>query len=399
MRKYIFLILLAMTGPVLLAQSREARALLSKERREVKDAKTAAELVTVIDSTVTPMASNPETMGLPEVYFLPGEKALKIYDLLYRNVAVGQKPDYKAMTDMLTRAYGLLSRSLSADSTATDSKGRILRAYGKKILRLLSDYSGFYNNTARGLLNDAKDYDSAYKLLGIYADLLENKDVSVKGTSSNRQTEIGETRYYQGLSAWCASRPELAMAAFDQAINVGYKPENLFTVACQAAAKAKNEDKLFEYARQGWELFGSANPNFLKMVINGYIAKNDYASATKLLDDAIDREPTNQNLYYSRGILEEKQGNLDEAIVAYRITVQLNEDFAKAWFDLGRVLMEKMDKEGYDEAALDEAVSAFENAYRLDPAGSRKALLYLRQIYYDRNEGDKLLRIEGLLNQ
>ena len=106
-------------------------------------------------------------------------------------------------------------------------------------------------------------------------------------------------------------------------------------------------------------------------------------------------------------MLLEQQGKVDEAINYFQKSVEVNSDYAKGYFDLGRMyfnqaikMAEENDKlSGAQLAELTDplykkAMPALEKSYQLDPSNNdcKRALV---NIYYQLNEEAKLKAIEG----
>lgn len=132
-----------------------------------------------------------------------------------------------------------------------------------------------------------------------------------------------------------------------------------------------------------------------------------------MLEAAISADPNNAAYYLSLGVLYENQGNNEEAEKAYKKAVELDPNNAFANYYFGRMLVMKYDKLDQEAANMSqteynkynyenmrplllESVKYFEKAYELDKENT-DPLRYLKNIYYNLNDGENLQRVEQLL--
>jgi tetratricopeptide (TPR) repeat protein len=106
---------------------------------------------------------------------------------------------------------------------------------------------------------------------------------------------------------------------------------------------------------RGWRTLAS--------IYRSLIAVNDNASTLALESyrEAIDRDPTNPQLYRERGLVSYEVKNYDLAIEDFRRSASLKNDWADAWFDLGRGY-EMSQKREYARQAYRQAEVLWENA-------------------------------------
>ncbi len=356
--------------------------------------------------------NDPEMSKIFEIYLVPGDIAWKMYDKMYMNQSIGQQVNPQEMAGALENGFDYYNKALAA-GPYTDAKGKEKAPDSKKLINTLA---GHYNDLSNvgSLLWDAKDYAGAYRMWTKYVEAMQNPDyrASLKNAAPADST-IAYGYYLKGLAAWQSDQLDQALDAFQSAIELGYQKPEVYDYALQVANQAQNPEKRFYYAKQGLDKFGTSNPNFLLLTLNGYIEQEKYPEARALLDEAIAKDPSNPVYFFSMGILEDNLKNTDAAIAAMEKAIQLNPEYAVAYFNLGRIVAEKYDaldgqasnmstneynryKETTLVPLLHQAAQAFEKAYELDPENQSGALRYLKNIYYVLNDETNLNRIESM---
>jgi tetratricopeptide (TPR) repeat protein len=85
----------------------------------------------------------------------------------------------------------------------------------------------------------------------------------------------------------------------------------------------------------------------------------DLRRKVTLLEDAVARNPASWRAHFELGAIFRREGRYGEAEQALKIAVQLKQDFAPAWRELGIIL-------GKAEVSHSEAIEAFDRALALD---------------------------------
>lgn len=163
-------------------------------------------------------------------------------------------------------------------------------------------------------------------------------------------------------------------------------------------------------------------PNDQKLLteeLNGYLQSGKSAEAEKLLAIAIEKDPTNHLLHYASGTIFEDLGKREQAIAAYKKSIEIKPDFWEAYFNLGaiynnsaKVLREKADAEKdmkkYEagkkvaDAEFNLALPNLEKALELAPKDSPDLLPLLKtlkQIYSLMGMSDKYNEMKKRIEQ
>jgi tetratricopeptide (TPR) repeat protein len=81
-------------------------------------------------------------------------------------------------------------------------------------------------------------------------------------------------------------------------------------------------------------------PNDQKLLteeLNSYLQSGKSAEAEKLLAIAIEKDPTNHLLHYASGTIFEDLGKREQAIAAYKKSIEIKPEFWEAYFNLGAI--------------------------------------------------------------
>jgi tetratricopeptide (TPR) repeat protein len=159
--------------------------------------------------------------------------------------------------------------------------------------------------------------------------------------------------------------------------------------------------------------------NLLTEELNGYLQSGKSAEAEKLLAIAIEKDSTNHLLHYASGTIFDNLGKRDQAIAAYKKSIEIKPDFWEAYFNLGatynnsaKALREKADAEKdmkkYEagkklaDAEFNKALPNLEKALELAPKDSPDLLPLLKtlkQIYSLMEMTDKYNEMKKRLGQ
>lgn len=345
-----------------------------------------------------------------EFYMTPGKKAWDIYDKMFMNQSLGQQQNPTEMGDALNNGYEYYVKALQV-GPYSDEKGKEKKPDEKKIVGTIAGHYNDFSNVG-SMLWDAKDFKGAYNAWDRYVSIMSDPRFASSIKPAPADTAIAYGNYLKALAAWQADMLPEALDAFQASIDGGYENADVYNYALQVANQAQNQEKMFYYAQKGLQKYGTENPNFLLLTLNGYIEQKKFEEARQLLDEAIAKEPKNPIFYFSRGVLEDNLGNNDEALKAMEKAIEIDSEYAIAYYQYGRLLADKYDaldakasedmssynkvKESELIPLLHKAAGAFEKAYQIDPDNQGDALKYLKRIYYVLNDEENLKRVENL---
>lgn len=208
------------------------------------------------------------------------------------------------------------------------------------------------------------------------------------------------------ISAERSGNTQKALGYCDKLIELGYKRGWAFTTKAKIQLASKDTVGSLQTIQKARQLY----PNDQELVIselNIYLMSSKTEEAKAIIDVAIEKDPKNHQLYQVKGDMLSNSGDREGAIVQYKKVVELNPNYADAYYNLGAVysiignefiakannLPPSKQKE-YDnlkkqsDTKFSEALPYLEKAHELDPA-NQGTMETLSQIYVRLNMLEK----------
>jgi tetratricopeptide (TPR) repeat protein len=369
-------------------------------------------------NNLKPALTNAESKGLAETWFTAGKASFGIYDKMMGQKAIGQKPDAKEMANALLDGYDYLVKALPLDSVGETEKDgspkmdkktgkqKVKTKFSKDIINMISGHVNDFSQAGSDFY-EAKDWANAAKCWDIFASMpqtgyLTDNKVNIPDSI------IGQVRFYQGIAAWQGENYKGAVDAFAKARKSGYLKKEAFDYAIQCYAGMKDDAGIVQMAKEALPVFGKTDMQYVRIIINDLMNKQNYDEANTYVDQAISMNANNAELQDLKGILLENQKkDIEAALPYYKKSIEINPEYAKGLFDVGRYYFNKAVKARDNNpnltgAALAKVVNPFytqalpymEKAYQLDKENT-DAKTALRGIYYALNMGDKLNALDA----
>lgn len=408
MKKVFLATMLAATTLAMSAQADALKDLQNQMKGKNPDYK-------AITTQIEAVLVNPETATDVDAWMLGGKANTALYSNLNAQRAIGQTDvDIPLMGKALMQGVKDYIGALPFDSVP-DAKGKIKAKNSKEIIKQVNTYYPSLYDVAAILFNDAKDFNGAYEAFDMYLTLPDNPVLGANAPKAQADTIRGEVAYNKAIAAWQAENLDNALKSFKQALKFGYNKKHVYDYALGVAAALNSSDDIVALAQEAYPIYGSEDPKYLLLMINGKIEAKQFDEARSMLNEAIAAQPDNGQLYFALGILEENLDNMDAAIEDYKKAVTLDPTIAQAQYYAGRAICNVAyaidDKAGQGTAEeynkvrqeqvnpmFKEASVYLEKAYELDPENMRDALIYLKNVYYNVNDEANLNRVESLLN-
>ena len=361
-----------------------------------------------------PALTNDETRNKAETWALANRIKIELYDKYMDNRRVGKNIDTKAMGYALLDAYDFSLIALKLDTIhVRDKKGQpvidkktkreqVKTKYSKEVVNRLVDHHDNYRLVGSELYN-IKDWDGAYKAWDYYCQMAARSDDPrwIKPDST-----LAEVRYYQGIAAWQRGDTIDAVRLFSIARRLGDDRKEAYDYALICLSDLGNESEVVRLAWEAFIKFGTSDPQYIRILINDFINREDYSGANDLIDDALEADPDDDELLNLKGLVVESKEDIYEAFPYYQRCIELNDSNARGLFNVGRFFYNKametrMNSHLYGKKLADlvnpiyrEALPYLEKSYAIDPSNEdvRNAL---RDIYYKLGEADKLQEIES----
>lgn len=359
-----------------------------------------------------PAFTDAETAETAYPWFVAGKGGMEYFDNQEVMKQMGKSVDDKAIGAALLNSFDYLLKALPLDSIPNE-KGKIKPKYSKDIIKLVQ---GHYQDLNKSAINlwQVQDYNTAYNSWKLYIELPNNPVLGKNAPAAMADTIACDIYYNMGLAAWQAGSLQEALDAFDAAMAKGYNKKSIYDYAIAVAYNMdKNSSKMAYYAELAYPLYGAEDNAYIGYIINDKIAKKEFEEAQVLLEQYIQADPTNSQLYYVLGVLYDSQENSEKAMANYKKAIEVNPENAQALLQYGRQLCNKayrLDDEistlpaaQYNERRTNEVNVIFkeatvylEKAYQIDPDNTSDALALLRNCYYNLQDEENLKRVEAM---
>ncbi|MDE7135202.1 MAG: tetratricopeptide repeat protein, partial [Muribaculaceae bacterium] len=190
----------------------------------------------------------------------------------------------------------------------------------------------------------------------------------------------------------------------------------VYDYAISVARQECDKDRMAQYASQALPIFGKEDDRYIGCMINDKLQNKQYDEAMTMLEQYIQADPNNAQLYYVRGVIYDTKEEPEKAMADYKKSLDLAPDNSSALFNYGRTIYNKaiilsdsdalanLPTAEYNKALEEqvypifrEAAGYLEKAYQLDEDNmASKTLPLLRNIYYNLKDDSNLKRIEEL---
>ena len=279
---------------------------------------------------------------------------------------------------------------------------KVKTRFSKDVVNHLISHHDNYRVAGSELYN-IKDWDGAYRAWDYYCQMAFRTD---DRRWTKPDSVIAEVRYYQGIAAWQKTDTIDAVRLFSIARHSGYNRKEAYDYALVCLSDLGNEREVVRLAWDAFIKFGTTDPQYIRILINDFIAREDYSGANDLLDEAIEANPNDDELYNLKGLVVENYNDIYEAYPYYQRCIELNDSNASGLFNVGRFFYNKametrLNSRLYGKKLADlvnpiyrEALPYLEKSYAINPA-NQDVINALRDIYYKLGEAEKLQAIES----
>lgn len=411
MKKFVIIVASCMA---LTFNAAAQRQLIGQAKKDISGLTMTVDSYNKAFNKFKPALTHEETCNHPGTWALANRMMVELFDKYEDNRRVGKKVDIKAMGHALLDAYDYGLKSLALDTIPVlDKKGnpvidkktkrpKVKTRFSKEVIGRLLDYHDNYRIIGSELYN-VKDWDGAYKAWDDYCQMAARTDNPrwIKPDSI-----VAEVRYYQGIAAWQRADTIDAVRLFSIARHSGYEHKEAYDYALVCLSDLGNEAEVVKLAWEAFLKFGTSDPQYIRILINDYLSKEDFSGANDLIDDALEAKPNDDELLNLKGLIIENQEDIYQAFPYYQRCIELNDSNASGLFNVGRYFYNKAMETRQNSMLTGkklanlvnpiyrEALPYLEKSYAINPRNVdvRNAL---RDIYYKLGEADKLQQIES----
>lgn len=367
---------------------------------------------------IKPALTNDETKNDPEAWYVAGKAYLGLYNKYKDTKSIGIKVDPKLMGQALMNGYDCFLHSIKLDTIfEVDGKGkpRVDKKTGKQ--RVKTRFSGdIVDNISKlaedfnimgGELYNIKEWEMAYNAWQSYLDIINDNRITSRSFDSSVS---GVTRYYQGIAMWQKGDNASAVKHFAQARQLGYTKKEAFDYALVCLSAINDEQGIVELARDAYNIYGTADVQYARILINNYINLKQLDKASQLIDEVIEIEPNDAELQNLKGLVVEQDEGIEKALPYFRRSVELDDENPSGLFNLGRYYYNEATRVTEANSHISaralakkvnplykQALPYLEKAFQLDPSNG-DARNALRNIYYKLGDAKKLDALEKMWN-
>ena len=362
-----------------------------------------------------PALNNEETCNHPGTWSLASRIKIEQFDKYMDNRRVGKNINIKAMGHTLIDAYDYGMKALQLDTIPVlDKKGepvidkkthrpKVKTRFSKEVVNRLLDHHDNYRIVGSELYN-IKDWDGAYQAWDDYCKMAARSDDPrwIKPDSI-----VAEVRYYQGIAAWQKTDTIDAVRLFSVARHMGFDRKEAYDYALVCLNDLGNEAEVVRLAWEAYIKFGISDPQYIRILINNFINREDFSGANDLIDEAMAVNADDDELLNLKGLVVESQQGIFEALPYYQRCIELNDSNASGLFNVGRYFYNKAQETRqhsnlYGKRLANqvnpiyrEALPYLEKSFAINPH-NQELINALRDIYYKLGEGQKLQSIESI---
>ena len=364
-------------------------------------------------SKLQPALTNDETRNRAETWALANRIKIEQYDKYMDNRRVGKKVDAKAMGHTLIDAYDYSLNALKLDTIhILDKKGnpvidkktqrpKVRTKFSKEVVNRLVEHHDAYRIVGSELYN-VKDWEGAYKAWEYYCMMAARTD---SPHWSKPDSLVAEVRYYQGIAAWQMADTIDAIRLFSTARHMGYNHKEAYDYALVCLSDLGNDAEVVKLAWEAFLKFGTSDPQYIRILINDFISREDFSGANDLIDEAMETDSLDDELLNLKGLIVENQMNIFDAFPYYQRCIELNDSNAMGLFNVGRYFYNKAQETRQNSRLYGkqlanlvnpmyrEALPYLEKSYAINPK-NKDLVNALRDIYYKLGEAQKLQEIE-----
>lgn len=369
----------------------QADELLTKAMQQHKDAANDAELCNIHLNTVHHLAESEN-----------------------RKLFLNNKPDTTQYFNQIYRIYNI---GLHCDSICSkpDKKGKINTKYTSNIQDKLLLYRNNLKSAGKFYYKKQK-YDDAFKYIDMY---LKTKDISLitdahHTSSQNKLNDSDSLGMYQlaVFSAYGAKDYKNAKRYINKALADTTHISLLYQIGSKTYAELGDTIQALDYLYKGWRE-DPQKEYFYLTLIQYYNNHKQYNEALKIIDEQLDTDSLNIQLWYIKGKCHQCLENYQEAVCSYERAIKINAEDAQSLSSLGNTYI-LMARQVFEKNTANVGTNEYRKARSQQTKLYNNAKIYLEkaraivpdtpslwltdlsEVYYKLNKGKELKELERI---
>lgn len=329
---------------------------LNAQKINVDAAKKLAGKVDKIEearSIINEAKNNEETKNDPNTYFIAGKIEYDAFDKSKLKQATNPKDvNPIEMAQEVVNGYYNMMQVMPLDTQ--DPKAKLSNEAIKKINSHYDDYT----NAAVAFYNDKKYYPEAYNAF-LIAGMVPTSEYADKNLKAIPDSLVNQSFYNAGICAYSGNALEDAAKAFKMArMNNSDNEQNyIYEIACwqylasnDSTKEAAAKREIDEIAKAGYDKFGMEKDVFFNNLVNSLVMDDKMDDALTLINQQIEKTPNLANLYGLLGYVNDRKGDDDASVAAYRLAANMDgvnaetlKNVCKKLFKVGVAKRESLD--------------------------------------------------------
>ncbi|HEX5001100.1 MAG TPA: tetratricopeptide repeat protein [Bacteroidia bacterium] len=218
-------------------------------------------------------------------------------------------------------------------------------------------------------------------------------------------------------AAYCADKSGDKVKAgsyYSRLISMNYNDPKVYVFYSGILKSDNRNEEALRVIQDGRKRFPAENALIIEE-LNMYLTAGKDKEALESLNFAIQSDPTNKNLYFAKGSVQDKLGNKTEAAAAYKKAIELDPNYFDPNYNLGAMYFNdgaEMANKANDlksnaefakakteyEAKFREAMPYLEKALEINPKDAN-TLISLKQLYARLNEMEKYEKVKKMMDE
>jgi len=354
--------------------------------------------------------ANDETKNDAKTWYVAGFVEDQAFSAERTKQILGQKPDEPKMYEALYGVLPYFKKSYELDQLP-DVKGKVKPKFSKDIKSILgADHSYYFN--AGAYYYDKHEFAKAIDGFEQYIEIA-NMPMFAGTKTAERDSTYMTVQFYSAIAAIQLNDAKLAIEKLTRAKDFPYRQNDVYQYLAYECDQAKDTVAMEKYLEEGYSKSFAEDTTdyYLLSLINLYITSGRDEKALSYLDKAIEKKPTNANLYNVKGRVYEDQKDFEKALTMFNKALEIDPNLTDALSNVGRIYYNQAvnklsDANGITDntkykAAKDDALKLFKQALpffekaHTDKPDEMEYMIALRGIYYNLDMGDKLKDIEA----
>ncbi len=337
---------------------------------------------------VEDMVTNEKFARWPRTWYLRGVLCQKAYR---EGRAANDRNRYELYPDQLYVAFESFEKAISLDA-----RGRTENQLKPRYVLLANDFQQMGERHFR-----ANNYKEALRAFEHALEITRRPLFAMRADTN--------LVYNAALAAYESNNWKKANEYFGELHELNHST-NVAHLLFSSTLAAGDTIKAKTVLREGIDRYED-NKQLVLLLVDMYIQSEDFSSALDVLDKAISEQPSNQAFHYTRGLVYQRMGKYNDAILSYFETIEQDPgeimayvNIATCYYNMGVEIEEQTrtltssnavaEKRKQSEAAIASAVSWLDKAYEKEP-DDQAVLIKIYELYRMLRITDRARSIEN----